>query len=176
MYDSYGKTFADAENLRKHNNGLQNIQKYHKCEICEKAFSSGGDLMKHINAVHNGQKNHKCEICGNTFSDVGDLKRHINGVHNGQKDHKCSLCGKGFNRAGYLKTHIDRVHSSLVSVTLKTVTRYFNFTIQNLVASYFITNFFSSNSLLLPLLYRYRDVWSCAWLNYNFGKVQLSKF
>ena len=51
---------------------------------------------------------------------------------------------------------------SLVSVTLKSVTRYFTFTLQKWVASYFTATFLSSNSLPLPLRYRYfiaTNVW-----------------
>ena len=94
-----------------HIDSVHNCQKDHKCNSCGKSFSQAENLKKHINSVHNGQKDNKCETCGKAFSDAGKSKRHINAVHKGQKDHKCDSCGKSFTEAGSLKKHINSVHN-----------------------------------------------------------------
>ena len=50
--------------------------------ICGKSFSEAEILRKHINAVHNGQKYHKCDSCGKAFSISGNFVKHISFIYN----------------------------------------------------------------------------------------------
>ena len=64
----------------------QNMNKTHKCEICEKLFRRKYYLKQHIHTFHEHHKDNKCEFCGKSFTEAGTLKRHIHTLHNGQKD------------------------------------------------------------------------------------------
>ena len=55
--------------------------KDYKCKSCGKSFSQADDLRKHIPMVHEDHKDHKCKSCGKLFSQTGDLKKHINTIH-----------------------------------------------------------------------------------------------
>ncbi len=40
-------------------------------ESCGKSFFEAESLKKHIHSIHNGHKNYKCEYCGKSLSAVG---------------------------------------------------------------------------------------------------------
>ena len=63
-YQTGGKSFSNAGNLKIHNNSVHKGQK---------------------DPVHKGQKDDKCVSCGKSFSQPGNLRIHINSVHNGHK-------------------------------------------------------------------------------------------
>ena len=85
-------------------------QKGYKCKSCGKSFSQADDLRKHIPMVHEDHKDHKCESCGKLFSQTGDLKKHINTIHGEDKDYKYESCGKSFLDEQSLKKHTHTIH------------------------------------------------------------------
>ena len=84
--------------------------KDYNCECCGKSFSQAEILKKHIHRVHEGHKDFKCISCGKLFSKAGNLKKHTHTVHEGRKDHKCGFCGKSFFLANHLKNHENKIH------------------------------------------------------------------
>ena len=100
--------------MKTHINLVHNGKKDHNCDSCGKSFSQAEDLKRHIYSVHNGKKDYKCDSCGKEFSLTANLKKHSYTVHNGQKYHKCESCGKTFSQSRSLKVRINSVHKVII--------------------------------------------------------------
>ena len=91
--------------MQKHIYTIHDGHKDHKCESCGKSFSQAENLKRHIQTVHEDHKDYRCESCDKSFSQAEHLKKHIHTVHEGNKDYKCISCGKLFSQAGSLNKH-----------------------------------------------------------------------
>ena len=75
------KEIKDGRHIHKIHEGHND----NKCEFCGKSFSQAQYLKRHIHTVHEGQKDYKCEFCGKSFSQAHSLKYHIHASHGGNK-------------------------------------------------------------------------------------------
>ena len=109
------KSFKSEVNLKFHFQNVHvNKETDETCEICNETFINSDILKRHIRIVHYEAK---CEFCNKNFSTQGNLKFHINSIHEGLKNHICETCGKGFSRQHHLRQHIVNVHKGIIDFT-----------------------------------------------------------
>ena len=56
-------------------------ERAHVCNICDKLFSRNRGLKIHIKTVHEGERAHDCKFCDKSFGGSGTLNRHTKTVH-----------------------------------------------------------------------------------------------
>ena len=87
------------------------LQRFYKCEVCNKDFKRVEHLQIHNNAVHLGVK-YPCDKCEYKATVPGILRTHIRSKHDGIKV-PCAQCDyKAFDRSSLLK-HVKTVHLRL---------------------------------------------------------------
>ena len=90
--------------------GKVDLDKPHKCTLCDARYAKNFHLKRHIETVHEGLKPHKCSICNKGFAELCNLKHHIATVHEGKRPHQCTICGKRFAKNNQLNMHVETVH------------------------------------------------------------------
>ncbi len=84
--------------------GDENTEGEHACEVCGRGFQSEARLSKHTHQAHE-----PCDICGKVFPNKTRLKSHVQ-MHNETRPWACDECGKTFKRQSSRGKHIRVVH------------------------------------------------------------------
>ncbi|KAK7292861.1 hypothetical protein RJT34_15716 [Clitoria ternatea] len=105
-YEGCGKTFIDAEALKKHSHVHGEKQFVCHYEQCGKKFMDSSKLKRHF-LIHTGEKDFVCphEGCGKAFSLDFNLRSHMK-THSHENYHICPDCGKRYTQEYKLKNHI----------------------------------------------------------------------
>ena len=98
------------KNPCKTNEGTEDSEKRHKCDICDRRFSQKHLLVYH-ERTHTGENPYPCTICGKMFRSIANLNSHSR-THTGHKPYKCIFCVKAFTQVGPLRLHCRNEHQS----------------------------------------------------------------
>ena len=104
------KELVELESFLEQGGKVDELEKPHKCSLCDARYAKNFHLKRHIETVHEGLKPHKCSICSKGFAELCNLKHHIATVHEGKRPHQCTICGKRFAKNNQLNMHVETVH------------------------------------------------------------------
>ena len=96
------KELVEMESFLEQGGNVDDLEKPHKCNLCDARYAKNFHLKRHIETVHEGLKPHICSICNKGFAELCNLKHHIATVHEGKRPHQCTICGKRFAKNNQL--------------------------------------------------------------------------
>ncbi|XP_062583127.1 GDNF-inducible zinc finger protein 1-like [Saccostrea cucullata] len=114
---TYQMSLLKTHELRhKELKGLE-IERNHKCNVCEKAFLTKAGCRYHVQRLHVTQAYLQChyEGCTKVFRRKPSLEKHIRSIHEVGKIYQCHACPYKCNRQGNLVKHIRSIHKEEVS-------------------------------------------------------------
>ena len=102
------------------------VNKSHKCHLCEKLFDSTNNLKIHKQTVHDQRIQFSCRYCddGKNFSNKQSLERHNKKFHQQKYCITCNYCEKNFMMHKTLEKHIKNSHLFECHVCNETFTRF----------------------------------------------------
>ncbi|XP_015592131.1 zinc finger protein 728 [Cephus cinctus] len=86
-----------------------NLNRKHKCDLCEKTFVQKSKLTTH-RLSHTGQRPFKCTNCEKAYTSKSKLNAHLR-LHTKINLHQCNVCNKTFPYRSYLEDH-KKIHKS----------------------------------------------------------------
>jgi ribosomal protein L37AE/L43A len=89
---------------KKVNEGFDDPNRKHACNVCNKKFQKRSNLIDHLR-LHANVKVFACEFCEKSFVQAGNYKAHLR-THTKEKPYACHYCNKAYSQSSSLKIHI----------------------------------------------------------------------
>lgn len=105
------------DSVKEENNGEEEVEYGHVCNVCGQSFSEALDLLAHAEVHARNTSGHRCMICGELFNDEQSLATHVSQRHGRtMPPNACMLCGKNCkDRRTLLKHSWDHSREKLFS-------------------------------------------------------------
>ena len=123
--DECQRQFLSNQSLHYHKltKHTVDVEKSHRCNICDKAFLVKVNLDNHVKFKHSDTRKFECTQCSTKFKQRKNLNAHnlrVHGINSRQEDYwqdlkketfKCVHCEKIFARNADLRVHISVKHA-----------------------------------------------------------------
>ena len=107
------KKFTTIINLRRHEMSHNEIERKHKCLLCDYKAKAKNELERHKQTVHEGRKFY-CDTCSFSCSDYYNLKIHDLSIHQKKFDYECDQCTYKTVSKKRLNEHKRKKHENII--------------------------------------------------------------